>query len=198
MSYEPLDKNMDANNSKISRTPLVCGSITLLFGILFFGLIFGGPPLMDYLIFQGLVQQRLITSANSSGYDQWQSNYPSTGVDPEYFSVYLFNVTNPDEILKGAKPKLQEIGPFVYYHYYEFFDIKFSEDQNTVDAKRFETYIPFSGDPKNTYVTVADISYAAVRATADPKDLWYTSLAFDLLASAADAKVSSLFFRNCH
>jgi hypothetical protein len=28
--------------------------------------------------------------------------------------VYLFNVTNPQGFLEGEKPKLEEIGPFVY------------------------------------------------------------------------------------
>lgn len=33
---------------------------------------------------------------------------------PLTFKIYVFNVTNPDEINKGAKPKLAEIGPYVY------------------------------------------------------------------------------------
>lgn len=33
---------------------------------------------------------------------------------PLDFKVYLFNVTNPDEIMQGAKPKLNEVGPFFY------------------------------------------------------------------------------------
>lgn len=33
---------------------------------------------------------------------------------PLIFKVYLFNVLNPDEVMRGAKPKLQEIGPYVF------------------------------------------------------------------------------------
>ena len=31
-----------------------------------------------------------------------------------YLKLYFFNVTNPQGFLKGAKPVLQEIGPFTY------------------------------------------------------------------------------------
>lgn len=33
---------------------------------------------------------------------------------PLTFKVYLFNVTNSDEIVGGAKPILKEIGPYVF------------------------------------------------------------------------------------
>ncbi|XP_049860593.1 sensory neuron membrane protein 2-like [Schistocerca gregaria] len=33
---------------------------------------------------------------------------------PLLYKVYLFNVTNPDEVEQGAKPVLQQVGPYVY------------------------------------------------------------------------------------
>lgn len=33
---------------------------------------------------------------------------------PLDFKVYMFNVTNADEIMQGGKPKLNEVGPFFY------------------------------------------------------------------------------------
>lgn len=33
---------------------------------------------------------------------------------PFELRIFLFNITNPDQIKLGAKPVLQEVGPFVY------------------------------------------------------------------------------------
>lgn len=33
---------------------------------------------------------------------------------PFFMSVYFFNVLNPDEILAGEKPTVEQRGPYVY------------------------------------------------------------------------------------
>ena len=40
----------------------------------------------------------------------------------------MFNITNKDEILQGAKPELQEVGPFVYDINTEKVNITFYEN----------------------------------------------------------------------
>ena len=33
---------------------------------------------------------------------------------PIHYRVYIHNITNPDEVTAGGKPKLQEIGPYYF------------------------------------------------------------------------------------
>lgn len=33
---------------------------------------------------------------------------------PIDFRIYVFNVTNKDEVTKGGKPKLQQVGPYYF------------------------------------------------------------------------------------
>ncbi|KAH0811538.1 hypothetical protein GEV33_011253 [Tenebrio molitor] len=72
------------------------------------GIILSSIPWVDYLILKNL---RLWNGSLSFQY--WQK----PGVT-RLTKVYIFNVTNPDNFLNlGEKPRLQEIGPFVYRTY---------------------------------------------------------------------------------
>lgn len=33
---------------------------------------------------------------------------------PLTFKVYVFNITNPNEFANGSKPKVKELGPYVF------------------------------------------------------------------------------------
>lgn len=42
---------------------------------------------------------------------------------PINFRVYILNITNPDEVTAGGKPKLEEIGPYHFeYDLFQYFD----------------------------------------------------------------------------
>ena len=53
--------------------------------------------------------QELALKQGTDAYDRWVT----LPIDLD-MKLYIFNVTNKEEIMKGAKPKLQELGPYVY------------------------------------------------------------------------------------
>lgn len=73
--------------------------------ILIFGIILSSISWMDYIISKNMELRN-----GSLSFNFWQK----PGV-ARFTKIYIFNVTNPDEFLQlGVKPKLQEVGPFVY------------------------------------------------------------------------------------
>lgn len=63
------------------------------------------------------------------------------------FKVYLFNVTNPYEVMNGGKPRVQEIGPYVFDEYKTKFGLEDNEEEDTVEY-----------DMKNTWVFRPDLT----------------------------------------
>jgi len=53
---------------------------------------------------------------------------PSPGAD----NMYFFNVTNPNEIIAGEKPRLEQVGPFRYRQYVKNVNCTWSEDENVL------------------------------------------------------------------
>jgi len=149
---------------------------------------------LSNLIIDGIKQQRVVTSVNSSGYTAWvSSDYKDA--PPQYFNVYIWHVQNPYMVMAGLeKPKLEQIGPFIYEYHTHFFNITWdTENHNWVKNMQFQRYnFQRKGsynDPKQTNVTVLNVPYAAVRSNVDPYMDWYTALEFDLLTSAANQEL---------
>ena len=82
-----------------------------------------------------------------------------------HLTGYAWHIQNPDEVLKGAKPKLEERGPYVYKAVYikDTEGMIWSDDATdlTYRPRRFYTYVPeLSGeglDPYKDMVTVPNI-----------------------------------------
>jgi len=65
-------------------------------------------------IFNKVMHMMMQVTEGSQAYEIWK-DVPV----PMRISFYLFNLTNPEEFEKGAKPVVEEIGPYVYREYHE-------------------------------------------------------------------------------
>ncbi|KAI8115516.1 Scavenger receptor class B member 1 [Lucilia cuprina] len=105
-------------------------------------------PWLDYFILKNL---RLWNDTLS--YHYWQR----PGVI-RLTKVYIYNVTNPDGFLQGEKPKLQEVGPFVYREDMQKVNVKF-HDNFTVSYqhKKILEFVPELSIDKNTQIITPNI-----------------------------------------
>ncbi|KAJ9584878.1 hypothetical protein L9F63_020778 [Diploptera punctata] len=69
------------------------------------------------------VRNGVVLANDSEAFERWRK-LPI----PIQYKVYLFNVTNPDDVMQGANPIVQEVGPYHYDEYREKYDIVSEED----------------------------------------------------------------------
>nr|QRF70963.1 sensory neuron membrane protein [Semiothisa cinerearia] len=112
------------------------------------------------------IQKNVQLESSSQMFDKWLK-MPM----PMDFKVYLFNVTNTDEVNEGEKPKLQEIGPYVYKEYRERTVLSYGANDTVkyMLKKHFEfDPVASGGLTEEDQVTVINFSYlAAVLAVHD-------------------------------
>lgn len=60
-----------------------------------------------------LAESVIVDSENSTTFSIWQDTN-AEGAPPMYMNFHVWNITNPDEWLAGAKPILEDIGPYAY------------------------------------------------------------------------------------
>ncbi|XP_017779230.1 PREDICTED: scavenger receptor class B member 1 isoform X2 [Nicrophorus vespilloides] len=144
-SGKPKMQMLISQKVKYSRLAVIfLGIFTLTMGI-----IFSSIPWIDYLI---LKQLRLWNGSLSFQY--WQK----PGVI-RLTKVYIFNMTNPETFLsQGEKPRLQEIGPFVYREDMEKVNIKFHDNGTvTFQHKKILQFVPEMSVNKHEKLTVPNI-----------------------------------------
>ncbi|XP_045458032.1 scavenger receptor class B member 1 [Melitaea cinxia] len=135
------------------------------------GVILSFVPWLDYIIFREL---RLWNGSLS--YSYWQR----PGVI-RLTKVYIFNVTNPQGFLEnGEKPKLNEVGPFVYREDMEKVNIKFHDnDTVTYQHNKILRFVPELSVDKNQKLVVPNIPLLTVTSFSPNLAGWL----FNLLVS---------------
>ncbi|CAL8070705.1 unnamed protein product [Calicophoron daubneyi] len=111
-------------------------------------------------VFAKLLAEKLPLLPGSEVLDNWIK--PTV---PVYFTVYLFNLTNPERVLAGERPNLSVVGPFTYRETREKFAIKFSSEAKPkrlrFKQRIFYHYVPgLSVDiPESSKITTIDMIY---------------------------------------
>ncbi|KAG7464202.1 scavenger receptor class B member 1 isoform X1, partial [Solea senegalensis] len=93
---------MAINKSRVAIGFIVAGVLAVVFGTV---LTFVGPLIID----DQIVKNTVIDPNNDMSYTMWR-DIPV----PFFMSVYFFNILNPQELLKGEKPMVEQRGPYVY------------------------------------------------------------------------------------
>uniref|UniRef100_A0A1B0GLB2 Sensory neuron membrane protein 1 n=2 Tax=Lutzomyia longipalpis TaxID=7200 RepID=A0A1B0GLB2_LUTLO len=103
-------------------------------GIAIFGIMFGWV-LFPALLKKGIKSQTAL-KPNSRIRGMW-TNIPF----PLDFRIYLFNVTNPNDVMKGRKPKLQEVGPYFFQEKKTKINMVEHEEDDMVSFNAVDTFI---------------------------------------------------------
>ncbi|XP_033160636.1 lysosome membrane protein 2 isoform X2 [Drosophila mauritiana] len=153
---------------------IIIGIITLILGI-----ILSSMPWLDYFILKNL---RLWNDTLS--YHYWQR----PGVI-RLTKLYIYNVTNPDGFLRGEKPHLQEVGPFVYREDMQKVNVKFHENNYTVSYqhKKILQFVPELSIDKDTPITTPNIPLLTLTSLS-PKLGYLLSKTISVVVTAAQFK----------
>lgn len=111
-----------------------CAGLGLFVGIVL--LVCGILVLLHFRDFVDNIIKSEITLREGSQIAQVWAKPP---VRPQ-LKLYFFNMTNPRRFLKGAKPVLQEVGPFVYDEEWEKVNVTWLDDGAQVEYSQKKTY----------------------------------------------------------
>ncbi|XP_076673492.1 sensory neuron membrane protein 2 [Andrena cerasifolii] len=112
---------------------ILCGLVGAV--LLVIGAVLGwGQYLMIYVLI--IIRQNIPLIDGTVNYQAWSSPINLL------FSCYLFNVTNPDDVMRGDKPNFVECGPFTYDVLLEkeIIDVDEETDEITYMAKSTYTF----------------------------------------------------------
>jgi len=157
------------------------GAVLLLLGVV---VLAAGQTLLMRVV--------LSTMPLKPGTDRYES-WLVPPVQP-HLTGYAFNVTNPEEVVQGMKPILQEVGPFVY----KAVTVKDSRDNIVMnDDDETLTYRPRKfyfidlensiGDPDKTFITAPNIPFITALSDYKGKSGYARNAAVELILKEGKA-----------
>ncbi|XP_039438033.1 sensory neuron membrane protein 1-like [Culex pipiens pallens] len=131
---------MKLDELNFKKIAIICGC-TLVGGLTFsFGLF---PMILKFML-----KQNVLLKPGTQM--RWMFEKMPFPLD---FKIHLFNVTNPDEVMKGGKPKIRDVGPYYFEEWKEKFDTEDDLEEDTLSFTLRNTWIfrpdisaPLTGD----------------------------------------------------
>lgn len=146
-----LAKEKEVNDT---ATSIPSGFVLLVILIAISGILTIIMWFTEFYMFQ--ILQFVTITEGSSSYNMW-INPP---VKP-FVSIYPFNYTNIDDIIKyGNTPVVQELGPFVYREKVERINVEFNKNGTvTYQEKRSSEFVPelSKGNPEHLTISVPNL-----------------------------------------
>ena len=114
---------------------IILAGLSLITGIFF--LIAG---ILVVVLFRGFVHNLIMAEIPLLPDSQVTQAWIDPPVRP-LMRLYFFNTTNPAEFLRGEKPILSEVGPYVYEERWSKEQVKWSQDKDKVKYKLKKIFI---------------------------------------------------------
>ena len=114
-------------------------------------------------VFRDKIDQELVLKPGSHTYKPWVRS-----TVPIYAKYYFFDIVNPEEVKQGAKPVLNERGPYTYIAHTQKLNVTWQKSNATVsyDEKTWYTFDPTSSclscDPFHDNITTINIPLMTV------------------------------------
>lgn len=119
-----------------------------------------------------LIKQQILKNVqidpNSLSFGMWKE-IPV----PFYMSVYFFNVLNPEEVLQGQKPSVQELGPYVYREFRHKINITFNDNDTVsfLEHRSFQFQPDRSRGSEDDYIVMPNILVNSAAAMMENKPI---------------------------
>eukprot|EP00891_Asterochloris_glomerata_P007205 jgi/Astpho2/7205/fgenesh1_pg.00113_%23_40_t len=130
------------------------------------------PRKINQVVETGLREQTIWKADSPADVHEHYLRNDRPGDPPLYVHFYVFNITNVEEVQAGAKPALQQLGPYTYTKHSRKLDARF----DVAGRVHFKPYTFYTGPVHElTIGSLADVVYTAnipllgILANADPR-----------------------------